>query len=242
MPKLERGFVPIDEVNTGKVRFAVDLPHYLDRTQIRANTERIESLMKLGGVAHLRIETYDDDRVASVPIILGHDSQGEAYAGKAASKSETKNITLERRRGRGSPKVNALAKIDIQAISAKASDNLRSPEIFAREIDRAVLDAIRKAGNTSLVKQGFPHDAYQLSIYGVNRLIFGLENAGSVEGFATDSLLMYGILSPIFGLIARVYGRHDRFSLFTGPQLDRWGVLQARTRLQHVVKAEVKPD
>ena len=45
----ENGFVPIDEANTDKIRFAVDLPPYLYRTLIRSNPERNEKLMRIGG-------------------------------------------------------------------------------------------------------------------------------------------------------------------------------------------------
>lgn len=98
MSRQERGFVPIDEANSERLRFNLDLPHYLDRTRIRANPGRTESMMKLGGISHLRVDTFEADRVTSSPLIIGQSSEGGLTQVKREARKERKSLILKGRR------------------------------------------------------------------------------------------------------------------------------------------------
>lgn len=128
-------------------------------------------------------------------------------------------------------------KLDIQALSAKIAErDLRSPQIWAHEIDREILQTLRTAANRVLIKDNTIYELRILVAFGLLVVpFFALIEQAPLDEAMIRSLGAYFAGSTLSNLTNKVLG--DRLSFFTGPQIDRWGILQARTRLQHVVRA-----
>lgn len=236
MAKSEK-FIPIDEASTERVKFALDLPQYLDRNKIRSHAERIQSLMGLGGIKNLQVETFEADRVSASPLIVGRDSEGGGYAGKIGS--PTKSNTIESNGVIGENQVDVRVGVDVQALAAKISnEGLKSEAVWAREIDRLVLQGIRAGSTESLLKKNVSFDLVTKSpVFGFATLLSATSNGFSEVVSPDDLLIRYSGLLPITYLSNKyLYGNAQRASLVWGPQVDRWAILQARTRIQHVVK------
>lgn len=238
MSRENGGFVPIDEANSDKVRFAIDLPPYVDRYQIRANTPRIERLMRIGGINHLRVETFEGDRVSETPTILGFDTQGNAYAGKTGTSAKQKefdvNSSANNRKRGGSPTADVTIKLDITKINESViQNNVRSSNAWAQRIDKGIGTGLRNAGSRVLLVE----NAKQfIQVYYLGNQAFWLANNLSQQDF--EGVIFDITVLPILSqTILRYFYGQDRFSLIFGPQLDRAALLQVRSRLQRVVKS-----
>ncbi len=236
MAKSEQ-FLPINEASTEHINFALDLPQYLDRGKIRSHTSRIQSMIGLGGIKNLKVETFEADRVSASPLIVGGDSEGGAYAGKVGT--PTMNEDIESQGIRGENAVNVRVRVDVQALASKiSSEGLRSEAAWAREIDKLVLQGIRAGSVESLLKKNVSFDLVtKTPPFGMSTLASTISN-GFTEAVSPDDLLLrYAVQLPAMYLIDKVlFGSEQRASLVWGPQVDRWAILQARTRMQHVVK------
>ena len=233
----ENGFVPIDEANTDKVRFAVDLPRYVDRTQIRANPIRIESFMRIGGISHLRVETFEGEQTLESPAIVGFDSQGSAYAGKVGTRTKTKEFDIDssQDKGRGAPTASLTIKLDIAQINQGiVSEGVRSPSAWAKKIDKGISSGVRNTGSKVLIVENAKYDAtpFALQVFWISRDMAQGDISGIVANFT--------ILPVLVTAIGQLVGYNRRFSLILGPQLDRAALLQVRSRLQRVVRAHEK--
>ena len=60
----ERGFTPIREVNSENVRFDVELPEFLNEDEIGVNVRNIETLLRIGGIEHLRVVSLPSEETA----------------------------------------------------------------------------------------------------------------------------------------------------------------------------------
>lgn len=233
----ENGFVPIDEASTDKIRFSVDLPPFLDRTRIRANPGRIESLMRIGGISHLRVETVEGDRVQESPIVVGFDSQGNAYAGKVGAKTETKTQEYEMDNSQGkrrvAPTASVSVKLDVVQISQEiVNEGVGSPSAWAKKMDKRISEGVRNAGSRVLLIENLKYDtlgpAYQAFMVSGD-MAMGVDPVLMAARFASFTAVLH--------LIGSVVGRDRRISAFMGSQVDRAALLQVRSRLQEVVKA-----
>lgn len=230
----ESGFVPIDEANTDRVRFAVDLPSYVDRTQIRANPGRIESFMRIGGISHLRVETFEGERIQDSPAIVGFDSQGNAYAGRVGARTKTEEFNIDSSKDgkKGIPTASLTVKFDVAQINQGIVDEgVRSPSAWAKKLDRGILEGVRNSGSRVLLIENIKYDLLQMGVQ--SYLVSNSLVRGTLLGIAINVTIL-----PLFtNTIGLVLGHNNRFSLVFGPQLDRAALLQARSRLQKVVKA-----
>lgn len=178
----ENGFVPIDEANTDKISFAVDLPPYLDRTLVRAHPERIESFMKLAGISKLGVETFEDDRYQEYPAVVGFGTDGSAYSGKTATKKEQGdlNMNIHKRMFYEQPTAEVNIKIDIKQMADEViSQDLRSEGVWGNRIDKKVNSGIRESGNRVLLVEN--------TLYDLDKLLF--------QGFFISRSVMSG--SPL---------------------------------------------
>lgn len=227
----ENGFVPIDEANTERIRFDVDLPPFVERTNVRANPERLEGWMRLGGISHLRVETFEGERVMESPAILGFDAQGNAYAGKSGTAVGDSNAIETNKHRRGYPYRDIRLKINVNELDRKIRDmNVRSSVPWANEINNSVSRAIRETGSKVLIE-----DQLRAEVFGTATYTYFLSQILLSQDESSALVLGSGLLmrSAMIIVLPDINGRH---SFFVGPQLDRAALLQARTRLHKVVK------
>lgn len=237
----ESGFVPIDEANTDNIRFAIDLPPYLDRTKIKANPRRIETMMRIGGISHLRVETTEDEGESSYPEIVGFDSQGNAYAGKSTSKIKMQEFEtdIDGNALFSSPQADLSVKLNInQASSLVAARDARSLKEWGDLLNNAISQGIRKTGDKVLIWENIKFDSAHLLVNGGFQLynnMDGFDLGSSLDFYLAYKCVFYGMKGIPF------FRKGDyRISLFMGPQLDRLAILQAKTRLQKIVIGDKK--
>lgn len=235
MPSPESNFVPINEASSDRVRFNIDLPPYIDRTQIRANIPRIERLMRIGGINHLRVETFEGDQVSESPTIVGFDSQGNAYAGKTGATTIPKEFEVDSAANshRGSPTADVKIKLDIRQINESiVNEGVRASREWARKIDKGVTTGLRNSGNKILLVENFKKNIFA---GGTQAIILPIDIALQDLNNLIFSLVWFsGVLQGGYSMLYK--GRH-RWSILLGSQLDRAALLQVRSRLQRVVKA-----
>lgn len=227
----ESGFVPIDEANTERIRFDVDLPSFVNRTEVRVSPGRLESWMKLGGISHLRVETFEGERVVEGPNAVGFDAQGNAYAGKSGA-ALGRNDELETTKNRKVfPQRDIKLKINARGIDRNMRDaNVRSSAPWANEINDSIARAIRETGSKVLIEDQLKAEVIASGTYTyfLSQVLLNQDEASAL--FLGFSMLLRN------ALIALTPNNNGRLSLFVGPQLDRVVLLQSRTRLQKAVK------
>jgi len=95
----EKGFVPLSEMedySDDHLAWRVPLPEYVPSDAIGLNVIRLKHLARLGGLGHLRVDTYDGERSVYQAELSGIDSQGNATAGmKTVKQVESLANTLK---------------------------------------------------------------------------------------------------------------------------------------------------
>lgn len=195
--------------------------------------------MRLGGINHLRVETFEGERVSESPMIVGFNEQGGAYAGKGGSTTiDEFEVESSRNRQPGSPTVDAVIKLEVGQISNILSRyNLRSNKAWAGKINQGLSRGVRQASNKPLLIDSIMPD---LGVIGIHTYYLARDLVD--QGVFETSELGYFLGTPAavnltFKAINKVTGGNRRWSMFYGPQLDRAALLQVRTRLQKVVKS-----
>src|SRR5437773_240279 len=87
MIEIKNGYIPITEISSPKVSINLNLPPWIDPDKIGLNLNRLETFCRIGGIGHLIIAGVTGEETSStVPMIVGMNEQGGAYAGKAEAK------------------------------------------------------------------------------------------------------------------------------------------------------------
>lgn len=210
----ESGFVPISEANTKRIRFAFDLPSYVDSTSVRANPELIEKWMNLGGISSLNVEFEEGDRVSESAIVAGVTPEGSAYMGKMSSSTKSEyDVDSQRTRFGGSPQRAVTVKLDVNKITESgATENVRSPHLWARKIDKGIAKGIRETGRKVLLKDNVKGDLM---------IIAGSQAGNAFTGFNgwEVEIPIYMLTSVVINVFRNNMGLGERrFSFILGPQ------------------------
>lgn len=208
----ENGFVPIDEANTERINFSLDLPAYIDRKRVFVNSDRLEGLMNLGGINNLRVEGYESARSESEKIEIVHSEDTDS--------------------GYCSPQRSLVVRVDVGKLIGNSA-SIRSHTALGKELDTATKHGIRESASSVLLLDNPIHDKLFLAFFAVDQLIRNIDSPDLV-----DILESYGLIGLCAGVAYQLplsKGKH-RFSLTLGPQLDREILLQLRTRLQTLIQ------
>ena len=82
MVENERGLVPINQVQTEKVRIHLPFPSWIEADLIGVDYKRLRRMMNIGGISHLHIVADTNGQVTrAVPIIVGYGPDGNLLGG-----------------------------------------------------------------------------------------------------------------------------------------------------------------
>ncbi len=248
MSKNERGFVPLHQVESDRLQVQATLP-YVDPNEIGINVGKIERLMGLAGLATLKITAGEGDVSSSTPVVAGHTPNGEAFAGRIATKTKAKIHTLELYKPdetcviHGFNWGDAVINLNISEISDRImhDGNIRSPELWSRYLNKATRNGLAEAGSGHLT-MGWKKDALQYDG------IVLITSVGPYAAWGIPGLLAGGLIMEAFVNILWPYvhtgtpqdckSSHERLrpSLFVGPHFERAAALQVATRFATLVK------
>lgn len=264
MSHIERKFVPLPDVESEKVRFAVKLPDYIDPHKIGVNVSGIERLCRIGGIKHLRVEgSYDKQQHANGASVMGVTGSGAAYMGGIAS---AESSLYEESGEESDPMyapwfgrwINGKITVDMQGVANKLGENnrwtggVRSVNGWTHHLNKAVKRGIVNIGTEHLV-YGMTKSELAICAF-VNAYAF--LNAAA----ASPSAVLSGDYNPhvpsvnevaqslifmslFMTLVAKYYvfreelkDKDMHWSLIFGPQIDRALLLQGAARTTRLVK------
>ncbi|OGE02585.1 hypothetical protein A3G16_03605 [Candidatus Curtissbacteria bacterium RIFCSPLOWO2_12_FULL_41_16] len=259
MSSVERGFIPITEAQSERVRFQVGLPDFVDQDRIGVNLREIQRLCQIGGIHRLVVLGVEDlDTSKTVPQILGFNSQGSTYMGKAASKADvspSESFSAPGWEGKSHPQQwsDALIAVNMNQVRDRIgndkrwSEGIRSPKAWSHYLNRGIKDGISKEGIAQLLNL---RNKVDLAIF-----------AAFVGAAATDAVPLprwfdphipsvreaiqaYFTWSITWNVIERfmdgkrpfLSDGNNRYTAFYGPEVDRAVLLKVLTKTRTLVK------
>lgn len=256
----EKGFIPINRINSPVVRIDVPLPQFVDTGQIGVDLRRVHALCWLGGLRHLRVEKAggrEDEE--TTPMVVGVAGDGGAYAGGAVVKKAKPFHFDDYELGSPASELNFLSvphatvwadgkiQLDLEAMSKRIIEdkrykgNARSSEAWARLLNKALKEGIANIGINHL-------------LYGVRKtemlylLFLTLMGPRLLTSPSPSRLFSSWLLSNFIGLglsfMASLQNQEDgyRLSAFYGPQLDRAIALKLFLQAGPLVKTIPKAE
>ncbi|MBI2034389.1 MAG: hypothetical protein HYT11_01515 [Candidatus Levybacteria bacterium] len=265
MTRAERGFTPLPEVESEKVRFAIKLPDYIDPNEVGVNVSGIETLCRIGAIKHLGVEgSYNQQaRIANVAV-MGTSNSGAAYMGGIASAESSLHKEFGEEidpayvpyLGRWT---SGKITIDMQGVANKLNENnrwergVRSTTGWTHHLNKAVKEGIANIGTGHLV-YGLTKTELAFCVIMNTWSLLGQADADPIfKGIAgtynphvpSPYEAMYTVISTsvLMTLVYRYLTFRDRlsedgvhWSLVYGPQIGRALLLQATARTKRLVK------
>lgn len=255
MSSVERGFVPITEAQSERVRIDIDLPPFIDKGRIGVNLRNIHLLCQIGGIGHLRIVGVDDAETSSaVPTVLGFDSQGTAYAGKTGTKVNTpiqEGRSLQDMDRSASVHsmvwAHTLIAVNMEEVANRINrdkrwaEGMRSAEAWSHYLNRGVKEGLSQQSTRHLILNLSTRDKLFTGTF-VALAIFesALDPNTLPFPYPIDAIIHYFTIASGFNSIPHFrFGKSDRnvrYSFFSGPELDRALLLKIMAKTKRVIK------
>ncbi len=225
-------FVPLSELDSPKVRFVAPVPPFVDQDRLGINLGRIELLLRIGGIRHLRVEGQTGEATSSfVPTIAGFDSQGSAYSAQIGTKLSIPTYSTDVQDGGssdllGSRWADGVVNINVDETTKrimgnkKWEDGVRDPKAWSHYLNESIKNGIVDNGTRHLIQGARPLDYIfgaigWLSVYGYSVL-----GSHSLSANYIGAYLALNIIIP--KLIRNTSSEGHRQSLLlSGPQFDR---------------------
>lgn len=261
MAEAKTKFVPIDQIQSERLRVDLQLPPFIPVHQIGVNVGRVRFLCNIAGIDHLRVESVSQGTSGFIPVIVGMDDQGSAVAGRVGLKTEVRTFSTETDRlgneiiDAEHPKRWTDAKVSLNTdevarqiqANPEISAGLRSPEPWADVLNQSIKRCLIDEGTRHLIL------GLRASEWGATAFFWmyaGVMSSGVVlSPFSLrphipafqEFLLQLMIGSAIWNGIDYTFSRSKpghpyRLSLIKGPQLDRALILNTLGRLGRVAK------
>ncbi len=261
MSEFKKGFTPIEYANTYRTRFAIPVPEYIKPEKIGVNLGGLTTLMRVGGISHLRVAGQTDgDTSRFTPTIVGYDSQGNAYAGKKGERvtfpessistdEANPNLDSSLFRPHSVTWKNIVINLNINEMAERIRQEdkwdrgVYSTEAWASHLDKDIREGVTDAGlkhlTLGLSKLNWGATVFQ---YGMMAFWEAQNTQPSLQGMAFRLSFVPQILN-LWDYFR--YGTKDdglRWSLFYGPQLDRAILLKIiSSRANLVMASSEKP-
>lgn len=253
MSEFKDGYIPIQYANGYKTRFVIPFPEYVKPEHIGVNLGRLDTLLRVGGISHLRVVGQTNGNTTKfTPTIVGYDSQGNAYAGKKGEKitvpefsssEDEANTNLDASvwRPHAATWKNVVINLNVNEMAErirqedKWSRGVYSTEAWAHHLDKDIREGVASMGIKHLALGFNKYNRISTSIqYALMGLFEASSGHPSVESMAFRVPFVSQFLNVIDYFSYRNTDDGYRWSTFYGPQLDRallLKVLSCRTNL-----------
>jgi hypothetical protein len=254
MPR-QKEFMPLSQASTGRVRFDVVLPEYINPDCIGINKD-IDKFIRRGGIRALRVATVSDGETTNYRLtsIGSVNEQGSAVGGGIIAQKVALFETHSENRSPlpYSPSLHAAEWIDGTIVlntkqiaqeiqnNKKEKKGVRSPKAWADQINKALQDGIIAIGTNHLLFGASPLERLRR---GTIDVFYGM--ATSV-GFWFDPKVGVMVLGGVAGAkiienglelrLAADIGRPYRASAFHGYEVDLATFLTLTTKTQRLAK------
>lgn len=252
MAPIEKGFVPLPKVEQEQpeenIQVLLNLPDYVDQDRIGVNLAGVAKLCKLGGIKQLIVigsTTGETSHV--VPEITGFSSEGRVIASRKVAKvtfptfemntqnSNWRNTSISTRA------IELTIDVNVNEIALRVSDKpegIHSVLNWAKELDNGLKSPIRRAGNQNLLHGLEESDKVVRACYlGFWGTTAGLLLLNPSEYNSVASIFAFTAVGGFLKMVELIELRSHpdyRYSLFSGPQVDRaiaLGILSRTTTL-----------
>lgn len=254
MSPIEKGYVPLPKVEKEQpeenIQILLGLPDYVDQDRIGVNLAGIARLCRLGGIRQLIVIGNTDEETSHViPEVTGLNSDGSAMASKKIAKVtiptfEMRSQDLYRRNNSISTRATDLViDINVDEVTLRASEKpkgVHSVRNWTGELDKGLKHSIRRTGNQNLLHNLEHFDGVASAVY----LGWVIGNAATLATMPGDysvvsQISLLGFINNIFKSVELLaFGKHPdfRFSLTSGPQVDRAIALAILSRTKTLIK------
>ncbi|OGK18964.1 hypothetical protein A3E69_03365 [Candidatus Roizmanbacteria bacterium RIFCSPHIGHO2_12_FULL_40_130] len=250
---IERGFVPLPQVDSQRVTLDLDLPPYAQKENIGVNVRALHSLCKLAGIEHLVIRSVTGPTSTFDPMITGITSDGTAIAAKVGLKKlvpmhESHIFGLRERIGEdlkwsdGEIEIN-MSELTRRLIHGKREGkegNLHGSKDWAQKLNKAIKGGMLDLGFSNLVVDqslGSKLMFFQtITLFG---LLYGLSHGDIYTALRVVGVPVEAInlgRRPSYGDYKNEFGEY-RYSLFLGLQIDRALLLALKTKTNKLIKS-----
>lgn len=271
MSEIRKGFTPLPEAYSERVRFNVALPPYIDQEKIGVRLNTIHTLCRIGGINHLLI-TSTGDRTIDQPVVTGISPSGEATAGFGKLREKTIFTTDSQEipsdyadlhptvhNDLASRWTDGTIYINVDALSTEVTQNTSARDVpqWAQHLNKALQDGITHIGAKHLLLGLSKNEAARLAVFqaGLGSMAdFHVYNPTDWSDFSPPSSVSNVMLIHLFinfmtkGMSNMSHwipptNSHEnrRFSIFYGPQLDRALLLKLLASTRTLVK-EISPQ
>lgn len=260
MSLIESGFHPLSTVEgqeIPKIAVNLGLPPYINTDKIGVNIHRIHSMMRVGGLSNLQVVGTSGETSSYTPKVVGHSPDGSAYAATTGTTVIVPTYATSRELSDGSQMsrplamrwVDASVKINIDEIQDRISrrgEPLRSERAWGREVDKALRKGVSEIGVQHLIFGSTVKERIYIGTATTTGSGLGAGPATTIEALTPVGSTIFGILliNGIHNIGGRLGYREEiknsegfRWSAFTGPQVDRAGILKGMSRTRSLVKA-----
>jgi len=247
-------YVPLSKLTSPRVRFDNVIPHHVDERRVGINQRAVERLCRLGGIRHLRVTTTSGEMSNFTPTIVGHNEQGEAYAGGKGTRTIVPIYTAHTDQSPHASHRSAANWIDAtiqmngNEIARKIRDDtslpdgVRSPQGWSRYLNKALKEGIAMIGINHLINGTTPVEVVGLAfVTSATEVLNLLINHTITTGDAIAGIIAGNFAMKINDIVSYRGERTNfsddegyRLSFFYGPQVDRaiaLGILASTTRL-----------
>lgn len=262
MSNIEKGFIPITEAQSERVRFHVSLPEFVDDDKIGVNLRAINRLCQIGGIRRLVVIGAEDlDTSKAVPQILGFNSQGSAYMGKAATKTDeptSKSISAtgqEEWWSHPQQWANTVIAINMNEVRERIAqekdwnEGIRSTKAWSHFLNKGIKEGISREGSLQLLSL---RNKLSLGIFAsfVALKSFEIGPIPMLNDYnphipaLKDLAITYFVWSNSWNTYDRftrgkrpfLSDNNTRYTLFYGPEVDRAILLNIVSRTRTLVK------
>ena len=244
-------FSPIGRTYAYRVKSYVTLPFELEN-KIGIDTLQVRRLLQIGGIRQLTIINDPDGKVErAVPLILGVDKNGAAFAGAAktiSTPSADSESSYKGKRNIYSAQrwIDTTVKVNTEQIKSEilqSSKKVNSPDSWAEALNSAVKKEILLSGVKNLWKRTLADKIYMFVILSMviqDIALFHTDLARLGIGVLITlgmSITMWSVITSfMFG--SEESGGGSRFSIFTSyPEIDRMLFLYMMIRNATLIKS-----
>jgi hypothetical protein len=235
-------FIPLSQLEESC--WNVRLPEFVDADRIGLHAGRLGVLANIAGYKdHVHVSSADGDTTEYNPMIVGGDSQGNAYGAMGGVKSaRLSNIEGYDDGHRGTLHTSPHLRITLNTAEMTqrlqhTKANVRAPEAWAAQLNDSIGDGLREAAREHMLGHPKYPELLNAAIAGTLLAVqVSPESSIAAPGVLATWVLMYNAMKGMSSVIADAPLREVCWSAVPAVHPDRVLAVSALTRMRKLVK------